>query len=265
MAYILNKGAKLPAKRKLLIFLTNDDGIHAKGLNTLARHMKRFGDLLIVAPDREQSASSHSLTLTRPLRITKIEKDRYTVDGTPTDAVMIALHGILKKKKLPDLLISGINHGPNMGDDVTYSGTVAAAIEGSIIGIPSIAVSLADWDSDDYDPTAKVVTRIARWVLKNGLPQCSFLNVNTPYLGSKPFKGIMITRLGRRVYNDIIVEKTDPRGKNYYWIAGDPTWSDENGSDYAAVSRGLVSVSPLKVDMTDTDLHEEMKDIIIKL
>lgn len=252
-------------KKDLLIFLTNDDGIHAPGLNMLAKYMNSFGEILIVAPDREQSASSHSLTLTRPLRIAKLDNNRYAVDGTPTDAVMVAVHGILKKRKPPDLLISGINHGPNMGDDVSYSGTVAAAIEGSIIGIPSMAVSLADWEAEDYVPAARAVKKIARWVLKNGLPQFSFLNINIPYLGKKPFKGMKITRLGRRVYNDVIVEKVDPRGRNYYWIAGDPEWSDVEGSDFAAVSRGVVSVSPLKVDMTDKELHEKLKDLKIKI
>jgi 5'-nucleotidase len=252
-------------KKDLLIFLTNDDGVHAPGLNTLAKYMKSFGEILIVAPDREQSASSHSLTLTRPLRIASLENNRYAVDGTPTDAVMVAVHGILRKKKRPDLLISGINHGPNMGDDVSYSGTVAAAIEGSIIGIPSLAVSLADWEAEDYVPAARAVKKIARWILKNGLPQFSFLNINIPYLGKKPFNGMQITRLGRRVYNDVIVEKVDPRGRNYYWIAGDPEWSDVEGSDFAAVSRGMVSVSPLKVDMTDKDLHEKLKDLKLKI
>ena len=249
----------------MLILLTNDDGIHARGLVTLEKHMKRFGDLLVVAPDREQSASSHSLTLTRPLRINQLAENKYAVDGTPTDAVMVALYAILKKKCKPDLLISGINHGPNMGDDVTYSGTVAAAIEGSILGIPSLAVSLADWEADDYEPSARVVTRVARWVIGHGLPQFSFLNINTPYLGGRKFKGLKITRLGRRVYNDVIVEKKDPRGKKYYWIAGEPQWSDVDGSDFAAVSRGMVSVSPLKVDMTDNDLHAKLKDIVIKI
>lgn len=251
--------------KKLLFLLTNDDGINAPGLNTLARRMKQMGDCLIVAPDREQSASSHSLTLSRPLRLVNHGNSHYSVDGTPTDAVMIALHGILKNKKKPDLLISGINHGPNMGDDVTYSGTVAAAIEGCILGIPSLAISLADWEADDYLPAARAVAKIARWVLKTGLPGNSFLNINLPYLGREPYKGIRITRLGRRVYNDTIIEKTDPRGKKYYWIAGDPVWSDLDGSDFHAVSRGLVSISPLKLDMTDDGLHEELQDIRIKL
>jgi len=255
----------LAEKKKMLFLLTNDDGINAAGLSMLARQMKRMGDCLVVAPDREQSASSHSLTLTRPLRLTKNENHHYAVDGTPTDAVMIALHGILKNKKMPDLLISGINRGPNMGDDVTYSGTVAAAIEGCILGIPSLAVSLADWEADDYLPAARAVVKIARWVLKKGLPKNSFLNINLPYLGREPYKGMKITRLGRRVYNDSIIEKTDPRGKKYYWIAGDPVWSDLDGSDYAAVSRGLVSISPLKLDMTDDNLHAELQDVDIRL
>lgn len=254
----------MPNKNDRLILVTNDDGIHARGLQALARQLKRLGEVLVVAPDREQSASSHSLTLTRPLRITKVDDSRFAVDGTPTDSVMVAMHGLLKGR-MPDILISGINHGPNMGDDVTYSGTVAAAIEGSLLGIPSIAASLTDWDAEEFKPAARAVSKVARWVLKNGLPQFSFLNVNIPFLGDEPFKGVKITRLGRRTYNDVIVEKTDPRGKNYYWIAGEPEWMDVDGSDFSAVSRGMVSVSPLKVDMTDTRLHEKLRDINIKL
>jgi 5'-nucleotidase len=254
------------AKRKdLLVLLTNDDGIHAPGLNTLAKHMKSFGEIMVVAPDREQSASSHSLTLTRPLRIIEFGDNRYAVDGTPTDAVMVAVHGLLKNKRKPDLLISGINHGANMGDDVSYSGTVAAAIEGSIIGIPSMAVSLVNPEKGDFEPAAKAVRKIARWVVKNGLPQFSFLNINMPYIGSNQFKGVKVTRLGRRIYNDVVVEKVDPRGKNYYWIAGDPEWMAVEGSDFAAVSRGMVSISPLKVDMTDLKLHEKLKELEIKI
>ncbi len=252
-------------KKELLILLSNDDGIHARGLKTLAQYMQDLGRILVVAPDREQSASSHSLTLTRPLRITKIDEDWYAVDGTPTDAVMIAMHGILKKERRPDLLISGINHGPNMGDDVTYSGTVAAAIEGCLLGIPSLAVSLADWKADDYEPLAKAVRKIAEWAMNAEIPQFSFLNINAPYLGDKPFRGVEITNLGRRTYNDVIVEKTDPRGKNYYWIAGDPEWTDVEGSDYSAVSRGKISISPLKVDMTNYDLREKYSDLKIDL
>ncbi|MBD3217289.1 MAG: 5'/3'-nucleotidase SurE [candidate division Zixibacteria bacterium] len=252
-------------KKDLLVLLTNDDGIHAPGLNTLAKQMKSFGEIMVVAPDREQSASSHSLTLTRPLRIIEFGNNRYAVDGTPTDAVMVAVHGLLKNKRKPDLLISGINHGANMGDDVSYSGTVAAAIEGSIIGIPSMAVSLINPEKGDFVPAAKAVRKIALWVVKNGLPQFSFLNINMPYIGSRQFKGVKVTRLGRRIYNDVVVEKVDPRGKNYYWIAGDPEWMDVEGSDFAAVSRGMVSISPLKVDMTNIELHEELKDVKIKL
>jgi len=252
-------------EKRIAYSLTNDDGIHAPGLEMLARHMRRYGKLLIVAPDREQSAASHSLTLTRPLRLTRLADNRYAVDGTPTDAIMTALYGILKKKRKPDLLLSGINHGPNMGDDVTYSGTVAAAIEGSILGIPSLAISLADWESEDYQPAARAVTRIARWALTIKLPKYSFLNVNLPYLGKRPFRGVRITRLGRRIYNDVIIEKTDPRGRDYYWIAGDPEWVDLDGSDFAAVSRGFISISPLRVDMTDFDLHARMRNLKIKI
>jgi len=247
-----------------LILLTNDDGYFAPGLKALEREIRKLGEVVVVAPDREQSASSHSLTMQRPLRINKHEDNWYSVDGTPTDSVMIAVHALLKKRK-PDFIISGINHGPNMGDDVTYSGTVAAAIEGSILGIPSIAVSLADWDANDYAPSAVAVRKILRQVKHWPFPEFTLLNVNIPYLGQKPYKGARITKLGKRVYNDIIVEKTDPRGKHYYWIGGEPEWFEIDGSDFSAVNAGYISITPLAIDMTSHSTYREFQDMRVKV
>jgi 5'-nucleotidase len=246
------------------ILLTNDDGIHAEGLLTLERELRRFADVLLVAPESEQSASSHSLTLSRPLRLYSRGINRYTCDGTPTDCVMLAVHGIMKHK-LPDLLISGINHGANMGEDVTYSGTVAAAIEGSILGIQSIAVSNIDPENTkSFLPASKFIANFIKQADKMKIPIESFLNINFPRLKKGPFKKYKITQLGKRVYKDIIIEKTDPRGKNYYWIAGKSTWSDVIGSDFEAVSDGYVSISPLRLNFSDFESIAKLGDIKLK-
>lgn len=231
--------------------LTNDDGIWAEGLSVLAKEIRKIGKVIIVAPDREQSATSHSLTLHRPLRINKIEPDRYAVDGTPTDAVMVAFHGLLKRKK-PDLLISGINHGPNLGDDVTYSGTVAAAIEGTLLGIPSIAVSHSNWELGKFSPAARWVAGFVKHLLKEKLPPGTFLNINFPKVPKNGrFSNYEITKLGARKYNDVIIRKTDPRGRHYYWIGGEPTYFHENHTDFSVVAKRKISITPLKVDLTD--------------
>jgi 5'-nucleotidase len=257
------KKLKTKSDQKLFL-LTNDDGYTAPGLKALNREIRKLGEVIVVAPDREQSASSHSLTLQRPLRINNYSNEHYSVDGTPTDSIMIAVHALLKGRK-PDFVIAGVNHGPNMGHDVTYSGTVAAAIEGSILGIPSFAVSLADWDVDDYVPAARAVRKIVRQFEDWPFPEFTFLNINIPYLGRKPYKGAKITKLGKRVYDDIIVEKTDPRGKHYYWIGGEPEWFEIEGSDFSAVNAGYISITPLAVDMTSHSTYREFSDIKIKV
>jgi 5'-nucleotidase len=248
----------------VLILITNDDSIYAEGINALANEIEKIAEVLIVAPDRQQSASSHSFTLDRPLRIHKRGENRYACDGTPTDCVMLGVHGILKHK-LPDLLISGINHGGNMGEDVTYSGTVAAAIEGSILGIPSIAVSNTDMENlDSYKPAANF---IARFIKQNGklkLPIETFLNINFPKLKGSRFSKHKYTILGKRIYNDIVIEKTDPRGRHYYWIAGESIWKNVEGSDFEAISTGYVSISPLRVNFSDLDALDKIKQIKLK-
>jgi 5'-nucleotidase len=244
----------------MLALLTNDDGYESEGLLQLAHEIRKIGEVLIVAPQFNQSASGHSLTLQRPLRINKHGDNYYSVDGTPTDAVMIALTGILKDNKLPDIILSGINWGPNMGDDVTYSGTVSAAFEGAILGIPSIAISSVDTENIDFAAMAEFSRKLTERVLENGMPEFTCLNVNIPNPPNGGYKGVRITRLGKRVYHDVLVENIDPRGKKYYWIAGEPEWRDYEGSDYSATRDGYVSITPLKMDMTDYDFREKLSD-----
>lgn len=242
------------------ILVTNDDGIGAEGIRALAKAMGTLGNVTIVAPDREQSATSHALTLHRPLRMRKISERELGVDGTPTDAVLLGVHGFLKER--PALVVSGINHGPNMGNDVLYSGTVAAASEGTFLGIPSVAISLATWDAADFGPSARVAQALVAQLLRRGLPAKTCLNVNIPPIPFEEIKGVRVTRLGKRVYRDVIVEKTDPRGKLYYWIGGEePTWENDDSSDFTAVERGYVSVTPLTFELTD---YKELVDLEAK-
>ncbi len=248
----------------MFILLTNDDGVNADGIMAMEKELRRFADVITFAPDREQSASSHSLTLNRPLRIVERGDNRYTCDGTPTDCIMLAVHGILKHKH-PDMLISGINHGANMGEDVTYSGTVAAAIEGSTLKIPSIAVSNTDAHNiDSYRPAAEFIARFIRQYEKLKLQPGIFLNINFPIFENKRFTRYLFTSLGRRKYNDIVIEKTDPRGKRYYWIGGESTWDHIEGSDFEAVSDGYVSISPLKMNFTHLEAVEALKTIKLR-
>ncbi len=234
-----------------LILVSNDDGIHSAGLAALATALEPIGELVVVAPDREQSACSHALTLHRPLRIDEVRPGRFAVDGTPTDCVNLAVNAILKRR--PSLLVSGINRGANLGDDVTYSGTVSAAMEGTLLGIPSIALSLLGRATFDFGVSAAFAARLARWVLEHGLPPDTLLNVNVPqeYDGAAP-RAVALTRMGRRRYGDAIVEKLDPRGRKYYWIGGeDVPFVAEEGTDFHAVHQGLISVTPIHLDLTN--------------
>jgi 5'-nucleotidase len=234
----------------MTILLTNDDGIHAPALRRLREELRGLGRVVIVAPDRDQSATSHSLTLHRPFRIRQHEADTYSVDGTPTDCVVTAYYGLLDAR--PDVVVSGINHGPNMGEDVFYSGTVAAAIEGTIQGAPSIAASLVTRENTDFADPARFVARLTREVMTRGLPRRRLLNVNIPHRPWGEVRGIAITRLGSRVYRDTLIKKVDPRGRDYYWIGGeDPVWETQAGTDFHAVSEGWISVTPMRLDLTD--------------
>ncbi len=242
----------------MILLLTNDDGITAPALVALREALSPLGRVITVAPDRDQSATSHSLTLHRPFRIHSHGTDLFSVDGTPTDCVVTAFHGLLDQR--PDLVISGINHGPNMGEDVFYSGTVAAAIEGSIQGVPAVAASLVTRELTDFVEPARYVARLVRRVLEHGLPARQILNVNIPFRPWGEIRGIQVTRLGSRVYRDTLIRKVDPRGRDYYWIGGeDPVWEPIEGSDFDAVHQGYVSVTPLRLDLTDARAVEEMK------
>jgi 5'-nucleotidase len=234
-----------------LILVSNDDGIHSAGLAALAEALDPCGEVVVVAPDREQSACSHALTLHRPLRIDEVQPGRYAVDGTPTDCVNLAINAILKRR--PALLVSGINRGANLGDDVTYSGTVSAAMEGTLLGVPSIAMSLIGRGTFDFAIAATVAARLAAWVLEHGLPADTLLNVNVPQEFDGPVpRALALTRMGRRRYGDAIVEKLDPRGRKYYWIAGeDVPFVAEEGTDFHAVGQGLISITPIHLDLTN--------------
>ena len=234
-----------------LILVCNDDGIHSEGIAALAEALRALGDVVIAAPDRERSAVSHALTLHRPLRVEELEPGRYAIDGTPTDCVNLAVNGILRARR-PSLVVSGINKGANLGDDVTYSGTVSAAMEGTLLGIPSIAVSLLGREGFRFDVAAAFARRLASWVIERALPPDTLLNVNVPApVDGQPVRGFALTRMGRRRYGDAIVEKVDPRGKKYYWIGGDELgFVHEPGTDYAAVLEGAVSITPVHLDLT---------------
>lgn len=233
------------------ILVTNDDGVFSEGIKLLAQSLSEAGRVTVVAPDREQSASGHSLTLHRPLRIRKLEEDWYSVDGTPTDCVNLGVLWLLKDDP-PDVVCSGINFGTNLGDDVTYSGTVSATFEGALLGIPSVAFSQEVGERFSFEPGARFARRLIGDLLTHGiaerLPEDLCLNVNIP-VGE--IRGVAFTRLGRRRYNQSIVEKLDPRGRKYYWIAGAPEWEEGEGTDFAALESGMVSVTPLHLDLTD--------------
>jgi 5'-nucleotidase len=241
------------------ILLTNADGIASPALAQLKRVLSAFGHVITIAPDRNQSATSQSLTLHRPLRIQEVGEDTYSVDGTPTDCVLVAFHGQLGDR--PDLVVSGINHGPNMGEDVFYSGTVAAAIEGVLQGVPGLAASLVTRASTDFREPADIVGRILRQVLERGLTRRLLLNVNIPFLPAETIRGVRVTRLGTRVYEDTLVRKVDPRGRDYFWIGGeDPVWRPDDGTDFHTVDSGHVSVTPLQLELTDHALRADMGD-----
>jgi len=253
------------SKKRRRILITNDDGYASDGITALFKALDKVANIFMVAPDREQSASSHSLTLNRPLRVHQLDKRRFTTDGTPTDCIMLALH-LLFKKKRPDMIISGINHGPNMGDDVTYSGTVAAAIEGSIVGIPSIAVSVVGWEPGmSMTRAAAFVVKLLAFYDKLKLDPAVFLNINLPPDNGRAYKKFEFTRQGIRHYKDLIIRKTDPRGKPYYWIGGHPKWKNMKGTDHETVRRGVISITPLKLNFTDGESLERLKIVNFNL
>jgi 5'-nucleotidase len=243
----------------LNILCTNDDGYLATGIRVLASAASALGTVTTVAPDREQSATSHSLTLHHPLRARRAIDGTWVVDGTPTDCVLLALNELLPDG--PDVCVSGINHGPNMGEDVLYSGTVAAAMEATVMGIPAVALSFSGAYHEEIEGWEDVVRGILRSVLgREGLPADTLFNVNLPAVAPGEVRGIKVTSLGQRRYADSITRAKDPSGREYFWIGGGvASWRGAKDSDFQAVEDGYVSVTPLHLDLTNYELLEEIR------
>ncbi len=251
------------------ILVTNDDGVYAPGLLALARAMRPFGKISILAPDRNWSASGHVKTLDRPLRVKEVhltggeDIKAYASDGAPSDCVALAVLGVLSEPI--DLVVSGINPNSNVGYDLTYSGTVTAAMEGAISGLPSLAFSLDTGENGEKEPlfeeAAQIAAEVTRVVLGRYLPKNELLNVNIPNLPAEKIRGIMVTRQGLRIYRDALIRREDPRGKPYYWIGGDaPTGVAEEGTDIGALVNGYVSISPIQLDLTAYQTLDQIKD-----
>ncbi len=241
------------------ILVSNDDGISSRGLKALVDAVSPLAEVWVVAPESEQSAASHSLSLHRPLRARKLQERWFAVDGTPADCVYMAVHHLMKDER-PKLVVSGINHGPNLADDVIYSGTVAAAMEGSLLGVPAIAFSLASRRQFEFEHAAKFAGSLAAAALANPLPDRTLLNVNVPSHG--PPEGYEITRLGRHRYTGDVVEKEDPRGRRYYWIGGTGYEHEKaDGTDVTAVhDHRRISITPLQLDLTETKMIETLRE-----
>lgn len=240
------------------ILITNDDGYHSEGIIALEEALSELGDVYVVAPASEMSGASHSLTLARPLRIRQIDKRHWTVDGTPTDCVTLALNHILSPEERPHICASGINHGANLGDDATYSGTVAGAQESTILGVPGLAFSLAATRTHNFTESIKVVRQLTAKALAEGIPEWTLLNVNIPK--GEP-KGIRITKQGFKNARPVISEHIDPRGKPYYWIGEvREGFRADGGTDFEAIEENYVSVTPMRSDLTDYAAIETLKN-----
>lgn len=235
----------------MIILVSNDDGIHAEGLIRLAEALQAIGEVWIVAPDQPQNAVGRALTLHRPLRAVQVADRKIAVNGTPSDCVNLAMNGLLPEK--PAVVVSGINHGANMADDIPYSGTVAAAFEATLWGTPAVAVSLHGKNSLDFSPAARFAVRVVRSVLAHGLPSDIFLNVNLPDTGGNDISSYRITKQGKSMYAGLIERRLNPRGEPYYWIGGDGTqFHDVPGSDAEAVLKyRCASITPIRIDCTD--------------
>ena len=239
------------------ILVSNDDGYLARGINALADALAQIADVVVVAPDRNQSGASSSLTLHAPLRVREVGADRYFVNGTPSDCVHLALSGFLDYD--PDIVVSGVNHGANLGDDVIYSGTVAAAMEGRFLGLPAIAVSLVGRDGDHFETAARVATDLVARLQASPLPSDLMLNVNVPDVPYDELNGARVTRLGFRHRSEHVVKTADPRGQTIYWIGPAGPGQDAGpGTDFEAIESGAVAVTPLKVDLTR---HESLVEL----
>ena len=240
------------------LFITNDDGYDAAGIQILCEALSGLGEIFVAAPAHEQSASSHSLTIRKRIATVKVKENHYKIDGTPTDSVLLGIQGLLGRT--PDLLVSGINHGPNMGEDVTYSGTVAAAIEGTMFGVPSLAISSLQRDIKSTETIARIARVVVEAALRLGVPDGSLLNVNIPDPDVSPIKGVRMTKLGSRAYDNPLAPEEGSDGEIYFTIGGDdPVWKADDGTDISAVRMGYVSVTPLQLDLTDYRAIVEME------
>lgn len=241
------------------ILISNDDGINARGIELLEEACREVGDVTVVAPDREQSASSHALTMRRPLRTEKRGDGRFQVDGTPTDCVLLALEIVVDSK--PDFVFSGVNHGPNMGEDVLYSGTVAAAMEGLSLGIPGVAMSYAGRDLRILETQRGWIRQVAGELAQvKSFPEETLLNVNFPPIPGDQIRGVRVTSLGRRVYSNSVRRMLDPWDRETYWIGGGTSkWTGGKDSDFRAIEEGFISITPVHVDLTNYGLLEEVK------
>lgn len=244
-----------------LILLTNDDGISAPGLMHLAEALADQGDVVVFAPDRQRSAVGHGVSLHHPLRVTEVRPRWYMVDGTPADCIILAVRRLLGRR--PNLVVSGINAGANLGDDVTYSGTVAGAYEGMLLGVPSFAISIINHTPRHYDAARRMAAMMARHILMTGLPPDVMLNINLPDLPPEAINGIATTSMGRRNYQDEIVERKDPRNGTYYWIGGaQPDHYSTDGSDFEAIENNKISITPLRRNITDYDAVNLLRDAL---
>jgi 5'-nucleotidase len=242
------------------ILITNDDGIDSEGLMALKRALSPLGEILIVAPDHNWSAAGHTKTMHKPLRVTKVTlpdgDEGYASDGTPSDCVSLSMLGFTGNE-LPSLVVSGINKGANMGGDITYSGTVAAAMEGVVSGIPAIAISLASYLEWNFEPAAQFAANLVREVMERGLPRDVLLNVNVPNVSREQIQGVQVVRLGQRIYRDKLITRKDPFGRDYYWIGGDePSGNEDEGTDIWAIANNFISITPIHMDLTNYTLIE---------
>lgn len=248
--------------KKPLILISNDDGIHAPGIEALYQEVRKFADIVIVAPDKQQSAVGHAITMNYPLRVEKIYKGGafygYGVEGTPADAVKLGVRTLLDRK--PDLLLSGINHGSNTAISIIYSGTVSAATEGTVLGIPSIALSLTTYEKPDFSYAARFAARLARMVLQKGLPSGVLLNVNIPPFPEGEIQGVVITRQGKSIWNDTFESRRDPNNREYFWLTGDLSQLDSSlEDDQYAITQRYISITPIHYDLTEYGMIEELK------
>lgn len=254
--------------KKPLILISNDDGIESEGIRALWREVRKFADVIVTAPHAQQSAVGHSITVSSPIRVRKNLIDKnfygYAVEGSPADSVKLAVRNLLKGKKI-DLLLSGINHGANTAINIIYSGTVSAATEGTILGIPSIAISLASYTYNDFSVAAGFASKISKQVLKNGLPKGTLLNVNVPAVKRSEIKGVLVTRQGKSLWDDHYESRLDPNRREYFWLTGKmKILDDSNDFDQIAINDNYISVTPVHYDLTDYDMLDKLKEWKLK-